>query len=71
MIKKNNCRKWIPFNLLMTLYAIIAIIAFGHSAAKPDPECPKHTPTNACKATNGIAAGVFWPLYSSWVAWEE
>lgn len=55
-------------------YALIAIIAFGHAAADEPLSCPAgavlcfETDLAAGAIGKGLLAGVFWPLYFSWVA---
>lgn len=58
-------------------YCFAAIIAFGHSAGNNQKTCPPaakfcfESDMKLHKATAGIAAGMLWPLYWSWVAFES
>lgn len=53
---------------LLTAYVIIALLSFGHAASSP--VCNKSKYQKDCRVMNGIAAGVTWPLYWTWVAFD-
>ena len=47
----------------MVVYAAIAIVTFGHSAAHYMPEPKQEQDTRVADA---VVAGLVWPLYWSW-----
>lgn len=66
----------VSFEAGVTAYLLIGIITFGHGAANAP-----QTRTNIFNgkefatdtefhATNGFVAGVFWPCYWSWTAFD-
>ena len=48
------------------LYAIIAVVTFGHAAANA-----RQNEFVSEQAMTGIVGGMFWPLYWSWEAFEN
>jgi hypothetical protein len=65
--------------LLGGLYAVAAIITFGHAATNGERErlarCAANRHSFACYSKEepvlgGILAGLMWPLYLSWEAWS-
>lgn len=58
---------------LIAAYVTIAIVTFGYAAAthKPDPCTWCIVPEEESKAHIGILAGVAWPLYWTWEAFER
>jgi len=57
--------------LLIGAYALAGTLAFGHSAA--NFECHHQNPPQCSfsAAIGGLFAGVTWPLYLSWVGFDE
>ena len=51
-------------------YALIGVVAFGHSASGDGHKCARHVEEVVCAAVDGLLAGFAWPLYVSWVAAE-
>jgi hypothetical protein len=51
-------------------YALCAVLTFGHAAA--NTECTRDRVQECTEeaALNGALAGLVWPLYWSWVAFD-
>lgn len=73
-------------SLLTAAYLAVGCVTFGHAAARADAyneryvaECRERDATDdGCgpylltpASASGAGAAVFWPLYWSWVAFEE
>jgi len=58
---------------LITAYIICGILSFGHSAGNSDIGADNSTWSSekAGMAIEGFLAGALWPLYASWVIFED
>lgn len=54
--------------LLLAAYILIAVITFGHAAAKAP--CITADMCQMDKTMQGLVGGMFWPLYWSWEIFE-
>lgn len=68
--------KWFRVKACVVLYLVVAVVTFGHSAS--GWECRAKEEVVQCDASytpkfvfGGVFAGIFWPLYWSWVGWEN
>lgn len=56
------------------VYGAVAIVTFGRAAVHADcrysSESRRIGRERDCRGMSGLAAGVAWPLYWSWVAFE-
>lgn len=71
------------WKLAAAVYAFVAIVTFGHAAAREEAQTIEHAAqcraeersycANLDPEMHGFAAGVFdaalWPLYWSWMVW--
>lgn len=56
--------------LALTAYLLVAVVSFGHSASH-NAECElKARDVTKCSAGAGLAAGILWPFYLSWAAFD-
>lgn len=53
------------------LCALVGIVTFGHSAARSTLGDTPMASAVERRAADGVMAGMFWPLYWSWEAFEE
>lgn len=59
---------------LALVYAAIGILAFGHSSAEAVKDCRDSAIYDFCTMDapiGGLFAGVFWPMYASWLVFED
>lgn len=56
---------------VVALYALAAVITFGHAAAHYVHNPRKFGTKEECTLMAGIGGALFWPLYWSWSAWES
>ena len=58
--------------IAIVAYAFIAIVTFGHSAARKPLDCPERavycfrSDLRSHAVMSGLVAGMMWPLYWSW-----
>ena len=57
--------------LAAVIYILVAILTFGHSAARSTLGDTPMASAVERRAADGMMAGIFWPLYWSWEAFEE
>jgi hypothetical protein len=54
----------------LSAYAFCAVLTFGYAAANETECAAKARDVAKCQATSAAAAGIFWPFYWSWVAFD-
>ena len=57
--------------MALVAYALCAILTFGYAAANETECAAKARDVAKCQAGTGMGAAVFWPLYWSWVAFDQ
>ena len=57
--------------MALVAYALCAILSFGHAASNAKCDLDRHRLCSVDAAVTASFAGIFWPLYLSWVAFDQ